>query len=334
MDSGRALFERLRIERWDLVREWADAKEAETLHLEFKRKGTPSTASIEDGDKGGLAKTLSALANVEGGLLVLGIGAGGGGRETFDRVEAVQEIADVESFGSAVEKRLATLTDPPIAGLRVQAVESPTNRGRGIVGVYVPPSNGRPHRATNATKEVNDKYYMRTGAGSVVMPHALLGALFAYSLPPRLEFRARFLRWEVNESLGPWVELRLANRGRSPARRPAVHLLGPPPLKWPQTPEVFRVRHQRTEEDQNYVALEPVSADFVIYPGSDAVLATVRCERGAFGGSGGINLGFHARIMSLDSQTFEGESRLDIGPVEQQADAMMRRAVIGPDLQE
>jgi schlafen family protein len=76
MDPGRALFERLRAERWKLVREWVDIREAETTHLEFKRKAKHSTAEIDDDDKGGVARTLSAFANTEGGLLVLGIGPG------------------------------------------------------------------------------------------------------------------------------------------------------------------------------------------------------------------------------------------------------------------
>jgi hypothetical protein len=241
----------------------------------------------------------------------------------------VAEIADVERFGSTVEKRLATWTYPPISGVRVEAVENPENRGRGVVGVYVSRSDAGPHRVTSATRDVNDKYYMRAAAGSLVMPHSQLEAAFAYALPPRLEFRARFLAWDVNnEKLGPLVELRLANRGRSPARRPAVDLLGPPPLKWRQPPETFGIQQRCTEEGMNYAALEPLSADFVIYPGSDAVLATARCERAAFTQSGGISLHFVARVMSLNSQTFEGGGYLNKVHGEPPESATLARVVI------
>lgn len=83
---GREVFDRLKAEGWPLVESWRQARESETLHLEFKLKTDPSTDAIEDEDKAEIARTLSALANTEGGLLVVGVDAGGGRGKGFDRV--------------------------------------------------------------------------------------------------------------------------------------------------------------------------------------------------------------------------------------------------------
>jgi predicted HTH transcriptional regulator len=174
VDYGRDLFDELQSARWALVEGWLTRTEPETLHLEFKLKENPSTPTIDDADKKQVARTLSAFANTEGGLLVLGIDAGGGTHGGFDRVTRIAPIANVETFGGALERRLRSFTEPPIAGLRVTSVENPGTR-TGVVGVYVPRSNGGPHRVVGATSDSNERYYMRTASGAQTISHSLLG---------------------------------------------------------------------------------------------------------------------------------------------------------------
>ena len=68
------MYERLKDDGWTLLEEWHREQEPETLHLEFKLKDDPIAAAIGDADRTNVAKTLSAFANTEGGLLVLGVG--------------------------------------------------------------------------------------------------------------------------------------------------------------------------------------------------------------------------------------------------------------------
>jgi hypothetical protein len=332
--SAHDVFEQLRTEKCGLVQRWLAEHEQETNHLEFKKKEHPEVVDLDPVDKDNIAKAMSAFANTGGGVLVLGMDAGAGGQrgQAFDRVQAVLPISNVEAFGGSLERRLRTFTEPPIRGLDLLSVADPETGG-GVVAIYVPETTGGgPHRAVAASREVNDRYYMRTASGDQTIPHPFLAALFAYALPPKLEFRARFSGWDPNNvGLGPLVELRLANRGRSPARRPAVHLLQPIPLHWSVAPRTFEVLHRKTEGDAAYVALEPLSSDFIIYPEDDAVLATVRCERDAFDGSGGISLHFRARVLSLDSPTFYREGRLWMLGGEHQDYAVRRRVVLGTD---
>jgi hypothetical protein len=332
---GRELFERLSAEGWPLIEAWKNEREAETLHLEFKRKADPCSAEIEPKDMANVAQTLSAFANTEGGLLVLGVDAGGGSRHGFDRVTGLVPIANVERFGGSLERRLRAFTDPPIAGLMVRAIEKPGSGGAGVVAVHVPRSEAGPHRAAQATAETNDRYYMRTAAGAQTIPHSLLAALFAFAAPPRLEFRARFIH--VNDagantpSDPPVVEMRLVNHGRSAARRPAVFLFGASSLNWDE----FRLWNfhyypRKTEDGFSYVAIEPLH-DVVIYPGADIVLARLRCTEGAFCNSGAVQVGFRVRVMSLDTVPFEGQRYLCVSRDASAADALRALVVVRAD---
>lgn len=309
MDQGRELFERLKGEGWALLEEWRAAQEPETLHLEFKRKEDAKTATIDAGDRDNVARTLSAFANTEGGLLVLGVAAGGGSREGFDRASGVAPIVNAEQFGGALERIVRSITNPPIAGLMVTRVEKPDAAPAGIVAIYVPRSAGGPHRVTNAGKS-NDKYYVRTAAGAQVIPHSLLAALFAYTSPPRLELRVACSG--ITPNARPSIELRLLNRGRSAARAPAVWLFESPPKAFPLgmiIPPGFVWRMGTIAGGSHYRAIE-AGDDLVIYPDSDRLVLDAPCEQSAMRQDGSVVIHFHARIMSLETAPIEGDVRL------------------------
>jgi hypothetical protein len=207
---ARELFDSL---TWDTMQQWRNDEERETLHLEFKRKDAKSHAKIDDVDKANLAKALSSFANVEGGLYVIGVDAGGGLGKDYDRVKAIVPITDVTKFAGDLEKRIRTFTDPPIAGLQIRDVV-PGGSGDGVVAIYVPESYGGPHRVVNATKDVNDRYFMRTAAGDQTMPHGLLADRFGRRARPELGLYSR-VTLSGDETHFAFA---LSNSGRGPPR--------------------------------------------------------------------------------------------------------------------
>jgi predicted HTH transcriptional regulator len=152
----------LKADGWALVEQWATSEEAETLHLEFKRKKNPSIGEVEPADKGNVAKAMSSFANTSGGLLVFGVDADATSGGGFDRVKGVQPIANVERCAGAVERDLRQLTDPPVFKAEVFPVIK--SGASGVFGVYVPASEGGPFRVIAGTREINDRYYMRHAA--------------------------------------------------------------------------------------------------------------------------------------------------------------------------
>src|SRR5262249_24171211 len=208
---------------WTSVEKWKNDGISESVHLEFKRKKDPAKAALDPDDLEGIAKAVSGLANTEGGVLAFGFQAQGQGKP--DKLQGIHHLQKLEEVKFNVERQVRLLTNPPVAGLRVESIEDPSRPGQGVVAVYVPQSLALPHRAISASTEVNDRYFMRTVADTVVMPHAMLAALFGRTPPPRLQLRLEFCTRDLSGTqAAEYMTMRLANVGRGTARQPAVCL--------------------------------------------------------------------------------------------------------------
>jgi len=219
--AGRDIMNCIEREGWSVVDEWVRENQPEGLHLEFKLKTTPTRPDVEPDDRALVGKALSGFANVEGGVLVIGI-ATRNVKGGADKVQGVASITGVTAFAGKLERDIRTLTDPPIAGLIVKPVLKAGAEDTGVVAIYVPESDGGPHRVANGTTDVNDRYFMRTAASTVTMPHSLLADRFGRQAQPKLRLLARLHGGGANIQL----LLRLRNEGRGTARRPAVHIIG------------------------------------------------------------------------------------------------------------
>jgi hypothetical protein len=323
--SGRIIFDRLKAEGWKLIEEWHANREEETQHLEFKRKETHGNPEPEAKDKAHVAKAASGFANVEDGVVVLGLDTDSkkGGA---DRVSNIVHITDVRRFGGRIERLLPTLTDPAIANLDVHAVEDPSRPGAGVLAIYVPESYGGPHRVANATTDVNDKYFMRTATQTVVMPHGLLGDRFIRAARPELELQFRFY-----DATNGGIELRLRNVGRGSAVRPAIHLTSLP--HWfrghagSKLTTGFIIRDLADEEGRRSLFIEP-HEDVVIYPGSDRVVAHVASHTVFREPLSAWEAQFRGILYALNAQPVEGETTLQVLTGEPMADLIARRAII------
>jgi hypothetical protein len=168
---------------WGEVQRWLNDKEPEGLQLDFKEKGRES-AVFDDNDLGRVARALSAFANVEGGVLVLGVSASGSGsKKEPDRATAVPGVPGADAAHEVIDRRLKTLTDPPVVGAQVHVVREPGTT-RAIVAILVPQSDGGPHRVA-VGKDV-DRYLIRVASHSLAAPHAVLAGMFGRRPPPQL----------------------------------------------------------------------------------------------------------------------------------------------------
>lgn len=131
---------------------------SESRHLDFKRQ----VANIDD-----LADDLSAMANVGGGVLIIGIGT-----DKTDRAESLYD-QDLQMVEQQVVQAARHGIDEP---LRVEPVLVPgdTDSARGMIVVVVPPSDRTPHISVKKGRVLH-----RVGTHNKPMTRRELGAAFA-----------------------------------------------------------------------------------------------------------------------------------------------------------
>ncbi|MGA7120465.1 MAG: ATP-binding protein, partial [Polyangiaceae bacterium] len=266
--SARDTFDEFVAGHWPLVQQWIASQQAESLNLDFKRRrsGAP-TGELDDSDKDVLGKAMSGLANVDGGVLLFGLETNKAGKGEPNRLnpetttQASAYLADAPAFQAALQRHFRNVTTPTVPGVMIVMIEDPAARPRGVVAVYVPSSDARPHRtAGHLGKEISHRYYMRTDTDTVPMPHEMLAALFGRTPPARLTLSAR---WNGPEHQTPTVNLYLRNGGRGTAHDPIVRLEGCEP---DQLFEPILARRVNRTPELNFLVLEPYEFK-VMYPG-------------------------------------------------------------------
>lgn len=153
------------------------AAAAESTTLEFK------AAPWERNDQGKreCLKDISALANTQGGLILVGV------VEKDNAAAGVQPLtpADAEAERSRVNDLLRAGVEPRIHGVVIE----PTAVSGGVVlAVSVPRSPTRPHRVT---AQNSNRFWMRNSTGAYEANVAELRGLFAQGA----DFRDRAVHW-------------------------------------------------------------------------------------------------------------------------------------------
>lgn len=216
--SALGIYSEIMTLGWSGVSNWQTIEREETLHLEFKRQ-TDLASVYNDKDRGEIAKAMAGFANVEGGVVVFGVHAKDMGKRP-DKVQSILPIANIEKMQAAIDRDVPNLTDPPIAGVRVERIVSTTSPDEGIVIIYVPPSDGGPHRVIRGSTELVDRYYMRTASQTVNMPHAIMAAMFGRRPQPKLRLH---LLYTLAQNNNHGIIL-ISNSGRGHAESIALRL--------------------------------------------------------------------------------------------------------------
>jgi hypothetical protein len=295
--AGRHLFERLKTERWSVIDELVNEGTPETLHLDFKQKGrNGAPGKLDDDDRKNLAKTISAFANTDGGLIIFGIGTSPGSGSRPDCASSKVVISQLGAFAKTVESILRDVVNPAVARIELEPVETSKGSDEGALGIYIPQSSGGPHRANMGPADVREHYYQRSASRSDIMPHSMLSALFGRRPEPRLQLRWRFDRERDRKGLDQATfALDLVNSGRGTARRPAIRFVETKRIRdlfadeprWHEWAEVVRENAEfssgwnrpRTAADgvlDSFII--EAKASVIIYPG-EAVPVILRSTR-------------------------------------------------------
>jgi hypothetical protein len=207
----RAIFDRINAGGWA---ELLDLRgQPEGPHLEAKRKEEPGTPKLSEKDRSSIAKAVSGMANADGGCLLFGVHAGPD-PAGIDRIHAPNPIEAVDQCLLSTQQAVAAMLEPPISLCEVERVLEPGGGKSGIVLVYVPASDGGPHRVVTGPGE--GRYYLRAGSNTEIMPHTTLADRFGRSARADLQL-------QVVVGNGA-VRIGLHNRGRGSARQPAFIL--------------------------------------------------------------------------------------------------------------
>jgi hypothetical protein len=186
----------------------------ERLHFDYKEKADSRTSDLAQLDKVHMAKAVSGFANSSGGVLIWGI---------EDETMNPKPIAFVREFVSNIQKGAPLWVEPVVAGIDGCFVEAASGAGAGYAIIYVPESVLPPHRVVLKDREVQDRYYLRSGEDFVVASHTMLEDMFGRRPKPLLALLSRVLGPASSRSDFAFM-ISIENRGRGVARGPFLEL--------------------------------------------------------------------------------------------------------------
>ena len=163
----------------------------ESRRLEFKR----DRYGPKNDDRREFAADVSAMANAQGGDLIIGIAEQDGAASQLVGVAT----ADSDGLIRAITESLRNSIEPPIQELRVVWIEN--SPGKGLIVVRVPRSWRAPHRVTVAK---DNRFFVRDENGNHPMSVDELRHAFLFGT--EIESRVRSFRTER-------LKLLMANEG-------------------------------------------------------------------------------------------------------------------------
>jgi hypothetical protein len=238
------------------IQRLVDQRASETRHLDFKRQ-------LHDVDD--LAEDLCALANVGGGVLVLGIGT-----DKADRAASLHE-QDLRTVEQQTVQAARDGIDEPLR-IELLTVPGEADPARGFLVVMVLPSDRTPHITVKKGRVLH-----RVGTHNKPMTRRELGAAFAAAGDLfAIEFGmtqgqpGTFVACHLIESTaGTHNRIQVANVGNLPALEISIESTTSN-LLWQSDTS------KRSVWDDNYVPNPSYLPIKRLPPGSDVIL---RCER-------------------------------------------------------
>lgn len=127
-----------------------DNNAVENLHLEFK-KYSFMDGKISGSDKDTITKEIVAMANSEGGYIIIGIDEDGK-RMASQLTHADCNFAQFDGVQLALQQYILAKVRPRLYGIKMQGIEIET--GKIAIVISVPKSYSRPHAVNDGNKDI------------------------------------------------------------------------------------------------------------------------------------------------------------------------------------
>tara|TARA_R100000306_G_C4351173_1_gene130210 strand:+ start:27 stop:1067 length:1041 start_codon:yes stop_codon:yes gene_type:complete len=182
------IFERLKSEGINVIKEMIESEFQESLILDFKAD-LPHPADPFFSNEGKkltktgrkvIAKAASAFANSMGGVLIIGVDC-----RVIDGIDCAQRMTPISHLDralSTINNELHSLTVPSIIG--IEAISVHDGKNSGIIAVFIPRTERRPHRSNAADAR---SYFKRSGTSTVEMEHYEIEDAFFSNQSPDLK---------------------------------------------------------------------------------------------------------------------------------------------------
>jgi hypothetical protein len=180
--------------------------------LDFKSSVDPRTGNPLDDKKIQeiWSKVLSAMANAGGGVVIWGLIAEKAGDPPIDAVSDLALVPDVELLKAKLTEFRRFATDPPLHGVKIEAIPRANGEKEGFVACLIPAGEHKPYQSVKTKL-----YYFRSGDSSSPAQRSILQQLFN----PTLATRPRLIVTVSHRQIGQYrmrqFEFDIANMGRT-----------------------------------------------------------------------------------------------------------------------
>jgi hypothetical protein len=192
---------------------------------------------------------LGAFANSDGGILIWGINA------PKRNAQNLSLAPDAEGFADWLREQQVNATDPPIQGVRIEAICEP-GANEGFVVCCIPRSTLAPHRSIWSP----GRFFYRADDGNRELPAALLRRMFhpqvASLLVPQLKFR-----FDMKDgAVAVYCEIDLQNMGMASAHNALIVIK-------PKFGSATTISAENGWRQRSYGTPDRLTTDLVIHPG-------------------------------------------------------------------
>ena len=204
----------------------------EGVRLEFKR-AVSGRSKLMTEDKHKYAKSISAFANEDGGVIVWGVICEPDKDAGLDVVKEFEPIEGVKALVSELNALASDATDPKVGGVENKYIFEDEKENLGYILTYVPPSKFLPHKAQLG---VND-FFGRSGSNFIRLETHNIRRLFQVESQSDLTIEYQFKKRNMGERIGGRIEFLINNVGRGLATHPYIEVNFPFGWKIKQDPE-------------------------------------------------------------------------------------------------